>query len=215
MKIAISGTQNVGKTTYVNDFLKNWPNYVTPSKSYRDYIKEKNLSHSKEADETTQKIILDALIDQAQEYSKDDNVIFDRCVLDNLAYSSWLNLNGKVSDNFLDQTRIIVREFLSTFDIIFFLPLTTVAPVEIVDDGMRDTDPVFREEIDNIFKVFVQSYHQGDGRVFPKDGGNCPAVIEIFGNPIERIKLTELYLNKEGQPYGEESSLISDIYTGK
>lgn len=211
MKICISGTHCVGKSTYVKDFIKNWPNYVTPERSYRDYIVEKNIPHSKEGTEESQRIILNALLDQSQEYSKNDNVIFDRCILDNLAYSSWLNLNGKVSDKFLDESRILIREAIKTFDIIFFIPLTNVAPVELTEDILRDTDPVYREEIDNIFKVFVKSYNQRDGRVFPTD--DSPPIIEIFGNPIERIKMTELYLNPEGKPYGEEQSLITDIYS--
>lgn len=212
MKIAVSGTHCQGKSTYIRDFLKTWTNYKTPEKSYRDYIKEQNLPHSKEGTEESQQIILNALLDQAQEYSKNDNVIFDRCILDNLAYSSWLNLNGKVSDKFLDESRILIREALKTFDVIFFVPLTKVSPVEFKEDDLRDNDLVYREEIDNIFKVFVQSFHQGDGRVFAAD--DAPPIIEIFGNPIERIEMTKLYITEEGQPYGEDKSLISDIYTG-
>jgi predicted ATPase len=212
MKIAVSGTHCTGKSTYIKDFLKTWTNYTSPEKSYRDYIKEQDLPHSKEGTEESQQIILNALIDQAQEYSKNDNVIFDRCILDNLAYSSWLNLNGKVSDKFLDESRILIREALKTFDVIFFVPLTKVAPVDFKEDELRDNDLVYREEIDNIFKVFLKSFHQGDGRVFATD--DAPPIIEIFGNPIERVEMTKLYITEEGQPYGEDKSLISDIYTG-
>jgi hypothetical protein len=212
MKIAISGTHCVGKSTYIKDFIKHWSCYETPEKSYRELIKEKNLPHSKEGTEESQRIVLDALCDQLQQNSKSEFMIFDRCVLDNLAYSSWLNLNGKVSDKFLDQSRIIVREALKMLDIVFFLPLTKVAPVEFKEDELRDNDLVYREEIDNIFKIFVHSYRQGDGRVFAAD--DAPPIIEIFGNPEQRIKLTELYIDTNGKPHGEDKSLISDIYTG-
>jgi predicted ATPase len=212
MKIAVSGTHCTGKSTFINDFLKTWKNYETPKQSYRDVIKEKNLLHSKEGTEESQRLILDALCDQLQQYSKSDNVILDRCVLDNLAYSSWLNLNNKVSEKFLDECRLIVRESLKLLDIIFFIPLTRVAPVEFEKDELREDDLIYRQEIDNIFKVFVQSYHQGDGRVFAKD--DAPPIIEIFGNPEERIKMVQLYLNEDGKQYGEDQSLISDIYTG-
>jgi len=212
MKIAITGTHCVGKSTLIKDFLKKWPNYITPEKSYRDFIKEKNIPHSKEGTEESQRLILDALFDQSQEYSKHDNVIFDRCVLDNLAYSSWLNLNEKVSDKFLDESRIMVREALKLIDVVFFIPLTRVSPIELKEDELRDNDPTYREEIDNIFKIFVHSYRQGDGRVFAAD--DAPPIIEIFGKPQERIKMLELYLDEEGKAFGEEKSLISDIYTG-
>jgi predicted ATPase len=209
MKIAIIGTANTGKTTYIKDFLKKWPMYTTPEKSYREILKEKNLQHSKNSNEETQKIILDFLIDQVTESSKDDNVIIDRCVLDCLAYSTWLCINGKVSEKFLDQQRIIVRETLKLYDILFFVPLTKAAPIEIQNDGFRELDPIFREEIDNIFKVFQESYHKGDGRVFPRD--DTPAVIEIFGSPEERIKLTEFYITEDGKAYGEDVSLLNEV----
>jgi predicted ATPase len=209
MKIAVIGTQNTGKSTYVKDFLKKWPMYTTPSTSYRDILKEKNLPHSQNSNEETQKIILNFLIDQATASSKDDNVILDRCVLDCLAYSTWLCLNDKVSEKFLDQQRIIIRETLKLYDVILFIPLTKAAPIEIENDGFRNIDPIFREEIDNIFKVFQESYHKGDGRVFPKD--DTPAVIEIFGSPEERIKLTEFYITEEGKAYGEDDSLLNNV----
>lgn len=209
MKIAVIGTQNIGKSTYINDFLKKWPMYEIPQTSYRDLIKKHNLPHSKDGTEEAQTMILNSLIDQVINSSKKENVIFDRCVLDVLAYSTWLCINGKVTEKFVDQQRIIIRETLKLYDILFFIPLTKVAKVEIVDDGVRSTDPLYREEIDNIFKVFQESYHRGDGRIFPKD--DTPPVIEIFGSPEERIKLTEFYINVDGKQYGEQESLLNTI----
>lgn len=209
MKIAVSGSTNMGKSTYIKDFLKKWPMYQTPEKSYRDVLKEKNLSHSKNSSEETQKIILDFLVDQAIESSKQDFVITDRCVLDVLAYSSWLNLNDKATDKFVDDQRIIVRETLKLYDIIFFIPLTKVSSIPMEDNGFREIDETYREEIDNIFKAFGQSYNSGDGRIFPKD--DSPAWIEIFGNPEERIKMTEFYITENGTCYGDDQSLLSQV----
>lgn len=206
MKICVAGTHCVGKSTYIKDFLQKWSMYKSPEKSYRDLIKEKNLNINENGDEESQKIILNALIDQVTPYSKDDNVIFDRSVLDNLAYTTWLALNGKVSEKFLDETRTIVMQTLKLYDIIFFFPLTKFSKIEIQDDGIRSTDPLFREEIDNIFKAFQESYHKGDGKIFPRN--DCPAMIEIYGSPLERIMLTSLYLREDGDPYKEEESLI-------
>jgi predicted ATPase len=209
MKIAVSGTHCIGKSTFITDFLTNWTNYKTPVETYRNFIKEKNYPHSKEGTEESQGEILNFLIEEAKQYTRKDNVIFDRCVLDNLAYSSWLFLNGKVSEKFLDQARLAVRREIQDFDIIFFLPITKFSEVDFKPDEMRDSDPVYREEIDNIFKTFVKSYQQQDGRIFPVD--DSPPIIEIFGNRIERIKLTELYVAKDGNPYSENDSLINDI----
>ena len=209
MKIAITGTHSTGKTTYINDFLKKWKMYETPNDSYRDLIKNNNIPHSKNGTEESQKQILNYLVDQAIELTKKDFVITDRCVLDNLAYTSWLNINGKISDKFLEETRTIVKETLKFYDIIFFVPLTKVAEVPLEDNELREVDPVYREEIDNIFKAFRQSYSNGDGRVFPVH--DSPAMIEIYGDRETRIKMTELYIQENGKPFGENDSLISDI----
>lgn len=206
MKIAISGTQNTGKSTFLKDFINKWKMYETIDTSYRDLIKENNLSHSKNGTEESQKKILNYLVDQTIEATKKDFVILDRCILDNLAYSSWLHINDKVSERFLDESRILVRETLKLFDVIFFIPLTKFSNIPIEENSIRETDPKYREEIDTIFKAFEESYHRGDGRVFPK--GDSPPVIEIFGNREERIKLAELYIREDGKCYGEDESLI-------
>jgi hypothetical protein len=207
MKIAVCGTSCIGKTTYIQDFLQTWKTYKNPEKTYRNSVDKTLLNKS--GTEESQKFILNALVDQAIEFSKKDNVIFDRCVLDNLVYTTWLHLNDKVSEKFLDETRIIVRETLKLYDILFFIPITKVAPVEISEKETRETDSVYREEIDNIFKSFISSYHKSEGRVFPSE--DCPAVIDIFGSPIERIKVTQLYLTDNGTPYGEDQSLITGL----
>ena len=209
MKIAVIGTQCIGKSTYIKDFLKKWSMYETPKESYREALKEKNLAHSENSTQETQEFIMNFLFDQATQYSKKDNVILDRSVLDCLAYTMWLNLKGIVSEDFLDSQRVIAREALRLYDVLFFLPISKFSEVDLQDDGFRSVDPVFREEIDNIFKVLQQCYHKGDGRIFP--AGDSPAIIEIYGNPEERIKMTEFYVTESGGCYGEEQSLITDI----
>ncbi len=180
--------------------------YRVAGESCSSVVKNKNLKHSQESTEETQDIILNHLVDVSLSCSKQDNVIFDRCVLDNLAYTVWLNSKDKVLDSYINKILPIVRETIKLYDIIFFLPITKTAPVEIVSNNVRDIDPVFREEIDNIFKVFVESYHKHNGKVF--DPNDSPAVIEIFGKPEERIKICELYINEKGGMYGEDESLI-------
>ena len=56
MRIAISGTANVGKTTLIKDFLKEWPDYTTPESTYRDLLPEEG--HSKDTTKETQEKIL-------------------------------------------------------------------------------------------------------------------------------------------------------------
>ena len=199
MRIAISGTACQGKTTLVNDFLTEWSNYKTPEKTYRDTLTE---MHSDATDEDTQWDVLNFMVDQLQEYRKGDNVIFDRCPLDNLVYTLWAHDKGKISKEFVDKCIPVVKESMRFLDIIYFIPLTKVHKVEIEEDGVRNTDPKYIKEIDNIFKTLLQYYYEDIGPFFIKD--DKPAIIEVFGNPMERIEMLRMYLDADGDAMGEQ-----------
>jgi hypothetical protein len=199
MRIAISGTACQGKSTLVDDFLQEWSPYTTPEKSYRDVL---DSEHSDTASEDGQWEILNFMVDQLQEYRKGDNVIFDRCPLDNLVYTLWAHEKGNLSKEFVDKCIPVVKESMRFLDIIFFVPLTKVHKVSLEDDGVRNSDPVYIREIDNIFKTLLQYYHQDVGPFFLKD--DKPAIIEVFGNRQERIEITKLYLDDDGDPISEE-----------
>ena len=64
--------------------------------------------------------------------------------------------------------------------------------------------------ITNIFKAIFHLYQHSfnDNPFLPTD--DCPAIIEIFGNPQERISLMEQYLNVEGDVIGDEGGSILD-----
>ena len=184
MRISISGTGCQGKSTLITDFLTQWPNYKTESKTYRELFKKENFPHSTRATKESQWSILNYMIDEMQSYKKGDNVIMDRCPIDNLVYSLWC-FEKQVSDidkEFIDKCIPLVRESLRHLDIIFFIPITKAAPIEITDNGTRETDPMYIKEIDNIFKMLGAQYMQNfdTNPFFPK--GDSPGWIEIFQN---------------------------------
>ncbi len=208
MKIAVIGTQCIGKTTFIEDFKKQWPMYKSPIRTYRDTINEENLSINESGTEASQRAILDALVDEVTT-AKGDHIIFNRCVLDNIVYSMWLNAKGKVSDSFVKESINIARETLVFFDIILFCPITKHSPVNIEEAPQRSIDPVFRNEVDILFKSLMDAYNKHSKVYFPFDNDlGCPAIIEIFGSPEERIKLAQFYINDKGNIYGEEDTLL-------
>jgi predicted ATPase len=210
MRIAVSGTANTGKTTFIKDFINKWPSYKTPEKTYRDIIVEKNLPHSDKTSIATQRAILDFQVETQSSYSKDDNVIFDRCPLDNLVYSMWaLNEgNSDIDEKFIEESIPLVRESMKNLDIIFFIPLTKVAPIAIVDDGMRQANEDYIKEVDYIFKEFQRRYsHQSFEPFFPQN--DVPALIEIFGSRQERLAIAGLYIDVDGDAIeGDMESLL-------
>jgi len=211
MRIAIMGTACVGKSTFIGDFLKVWPMYKLADNSYREKLK-KDLTFklNENGDEESQTKIRDILIEQAAPYSRKDNIIFDRCVVDNLVYSLWLNGKGKASDDFINNQIPKIKQASKQYDIIFYIPLLENYPIEIVPatDGMRSLDENFRQEIDNIFKALYGDYMGRDIRTFfPAE--DCPAIIQIFGSREERIAMAKLYVNPQGKCFGEQDSLLA------
>jgi predicted ATPase len=208
MRIAVSGTASQGKTTFINDFIKRWPNYTTPDKTYRDIIGKKK-KHSKRTTQKLQWDILNFMVDQLQEYKDGDHIILDRCPLDNLVYSLWAHGKDKkgFEKEYIDKCIPVVRESLRFLDIIFFTPITKVAPVRVESDDLRETNEDYIHEIDHLFKAISKSYYQATSPFFVKD--DRPALIEIFGAPKERIMMTSMYLNETGNVYDEKDTLIN------
>jgi len=126
MRIAICGSACQGKTTLVNDFLKQWPKYKRSEESYRKVIKKENLKLNKEVDQDGQWKILNCLIDDIQKTEKGDNVIFDRCPLDNLVYSLWSEekQSSDIDKKFIEKCIPLVQESMRAIDIVFFIPIT-------------------------------------------------------------------------------------------
>ena len=212
MRIALIGAQNTGKSTLVENFIQKWPMYKKPEKTYRDIIKEKNLPLNKEASKESQRTILNALVDEAQQAcaKEDKHIIFDRCTVDNIAYTLWHYAKDTAgfSVEYLIDSKAIAALALIYFDIIFYVPIREEIPV-VPREG-REIDLIFRDEINNIFDALVESYEKQTKAFFPDE--DCPAVIRLEGPPDMWIPQISLYIKDNGNGYGEEDgSLIADL----
>ena len=213
LHVSFVGPHNSGKTTLIKSFIEKWPMYKSPEKTYRDIIKEKGLVLNKLGSKESQKAILNALIDEAQlaSTSGEEYMVFDRCVIDNLAYSLWHHAKGTegFSKEFIIDCQALAALTLKHFDVLFYVPARPEIPFT-PREGRETEDEAFREEIDNIFQAMIRSYEKQTGSFFPLE--DCPAVITLEGPPDMRLPQVELYIKPNGKPYGEEDgSLISKI----
>jgi hypothetical protein len=184
--------------------------YKEVKSSYRNLIKTGKITNNQEGTAESQKAILNAIIDdtQAATATEDKFLVFDRCVIDNIAYSLWLNEHKKVSDEFIIDSRLIAVQAVKSFDIIFYVPLRE--EIKITPKKSRATYPVYRQEIDNIFRALVGTYEKQQGIFFPKE--DCPAVITLEGPPDLRIEQILLYIKPSGKFFDEEDgSLLADM----
>jgi len=209
MRIAICGSACQGKSTLVNDILKNWPEYKRSNESYRALLKKEKIKINKEVDKDGQWKILNCLIDDIQHTEKGDKILFDRCPLDNLVYSLWAEdkQSSDIDKEFINKCIPLVKESMKAIDIIFFLPITKVSPVKLEIKETREIDKEFIKEIDNIFKGIEYNLTRHSVCPFMADDDR-PPIIEVFGNPEQRIEMIKLYLDERGELIDDNTSVL-------
>ncbi|MDB5260532.1 MAG: hypothetical protein JWN37_763 [Candidatus Nomurabacteria bacterium] len=148
MRIAVTGPQNTGKTSFIEDFLKEFPNYQTPEKTHRDIVKEKGLNINQLTTLETQKEIRDYLFEQMRQ-NTEHNVIFDRCMVDNYVYTYVQYEAGNIPKWFVDETETFLKDTLQTVDMYLFIP--TALSVPLVNKGTRDLDKSYIDNVNNNF----------------------------------------------------------------
>lgn len=208
--ISVSGTQCIGKSTFIQDFIAQWPMYKTSSKSYRDIIKDKNLSINKETTKESQQVILESIVEDIENAKKDEYWIFDRSPIDNLVYSLWSYDKNKsnIDDAFIADCIKIARLAIQKLNLMLFIPISKQNDIALVKDDLRDVDPIYRKEIDELFQGLKRKREGGDDVFFVKD--DSPPIIEVFGGRSERIAICQLYIKENGDFFGEEESLLFD-----
>jgi len=212
MKIAFSGTANTGKTTLVSAFLKRWPMYITPLKSYRDVITENNLEHSSKTSGETQLLILDYMMREQDKYTKDAKVVYDRCPWDNIAYTLQGNQDDLINDEITAASISLVREALKQIDIIFWFKYDP--SIRVVKDGLRDTNVDFIKATDKIFEDLYYQYCENlESDIFyPKD--DCPAIIQLDGKTVDdRIQFIGEFLDYKGDLIETQNSILDPSNT--
>lgn len=206
MRIAFSGAACTGKTTILNAFLNRWPKYFVPQPSYRSILRGDN--HSKKTDKRVQKQILQFMIEQQKQYTPHQCVAYDRCGIDNIVYTLWAFDKGKkgFSQNFVDESIKLVRESMRFLDIIFLMTRDEMGPVE--QNSVREADPLYITETDNIFKAInAQLQTTGISPFFPPN--DSPAIIVLEGTVEQRLDQISMYVTEDGNMYGEDQSLVN------
>lgn len=146
MKIGCIGTQNTGKTTFIKDLIATYPQFTTPSKTYRDVIRKYGLKINQNATIAHQWIIFCNVLETVNKrYSK--SVVFDRTPFD--AYIYTLYVAGKPEG--LEEMRELAVQSLEKLDMIFMFPLAGNEHIPLKDDGLRDIDENYRETINTLF----------------------------------------------------------------
>lgn len=186
MRIAISGTHFIGKTTLIEDFLKRHPDYRCEKEPYYQLQDEKDMELSLEPSLDSLLEQLDYSVEQLNKTASERNVIFDRCPIDFIAYSmiSLKEDSIDINDSELSERFSEIKDALNTLDLIFFLPMVKENSIDYTEEN-----PGYRKAADKYFKKI---YRDEVCDIFPRYGH--PKIIEVWGGRVERIKIIESYL---------------------
>ena len=187
MRIAVSGSHSLGKSTVVNDWVALHGDYICEEEPYR-VLSLRGPYEILFRDASTRLhngIQLYYSIGRLNRYSTPaEQVIFDRAPVDYIAYSQYTanQRSTDIDDDFVVSMVSAVRESLEHLDILAFVPQSDAWPVAIEDDGIRPVDHSYRDEVDVIFKHI---YRDGRFDILPKK--NPPLLVELVGPPDERV----------------------------
>ncbi|WP_170951802.1 ATP-binding protein [Synechococcus sp. GEYO] len=190
MRIAISGSHSLGKSTLVWDWIKRHPQYTREEEPFRALYGEMyDIRFRQECNRLHDGIQMYYNASRVSLYSSiNDCVIFDRAPIDYIAYSQY-TADKQITDidnAFVEAMVPRVIERLQRLDLVVFVPMTDRWSVDMEDDGIRPVDLPYRAEVDAIFK---QIYRDKRFSVMPDK--NRSKLIELWGSREQRLDRLE------------------------
>ena len=155
MIVSFTGAQSTGKTTLLKAVKldERFRKFSFIDEVTRLVKKKYNLSINEEGDDLTQLAILSTHLDNYLTFRGKD-VVLDRCILDGLVYTAYLNNIGKVKDEVAEYAELLTNTLINKIDIIFY----TEPDIPLVDDGERSIDVEFRNKIIDLFEEAIDHY---------------------------------------------------------
>ena len=162
MIFSFTGAQSTGKTTLLNHLHKcndSYPFEFVPEVT-RLVMREYEMPINETGDDLTQLLIMTEHVrnlfkNRTDRIIRGTHMIFDRCALDGIVYSVWLLENRKISRPCYDACELIYKRLQDKYDVIFY---TSPDDVKLVNDGERSVDVGFRNEILELFDLYMHRY---------------------------------------------------------
>lgn len=150
MKIGICGAQSTGKTTLLNTLREGgWLSSYTYCVESTREIQRLGLNINEKGDDITQKMIMQHHVFNLSMY---DDMITDRTVYDCMVYTDYLYHRNQISEEMYRLIVKIFERFHNAYDIIFYIK----PEFDIVEDGVRSNNRLFRDEIDDRFQQLLR-----------------------------------------------------------
>ena len=166
MRIAVSGTHGVGKSTLIDEFLATHPEFAHEPEAYTVLVEDfgEEFSSIPAVDDFRRQ--LEFHIERLRTYRPGEKVIYERSPVDYLAYVHALEQLGRerVSPYFLDKMEQSVIEASAHLDLIVFLPLETQFEI------LEDEDLELRRTVDQYLIALFDADQFGPARAVTTTG---------------------------------------------
>lgn len=163
MRIAVSGTHGVGKSTLIDEFLRAHPEFVHEPEPYVVLVEEYGEEFSAEPCVEDFLRQLEFNLERLGQHDAWENVIYERCPLDFLAYI--MALGAKIPEAMRER----ISAAMQHLDLIVYVPL---------DDSCGDDEfPKLRRAVDRQLNELLQT-------------GNV-TVVEATGTTAQRLRAIE------------------------
>jgi len=180
MRIAVSGTHGVGKSTLITEFLRLHPEFAHEPEPYQTLVEDYGEEFAAEPCVEDFLRQLEFNLERLGQHAAEENVIYERCPLDFVAYLRALNAN--ISETLFER----ISDAMQQLEMIVYLPLN--------DASSDDEFPKLRSAVDRNLSELL-------------DATNV-VVVEATGSTTQQVRTIEIQLISKTQP-GETSQRIT------
>ena len=153
MRIAVSGTHGVGKSTLIDEFLRRHPEFIHEPEPYTVLVEDLGEEFSAEPCVEDFRRQLEFNIERLNQHAPKADVIYERCPVDFLAYIH--ALDPQTAETLLNE----VSEAMQQLDLIVYLPLDETTSSDEYPKLQRAVDhrlnEIFREDIYGIMTTAI------------------------------------------------------------
>ena len=172
MRIAVSGTHGVGKSTLIDEFLSMQPEFTHEPEPYTVLVEDFGEEFSDEPNMEDFRRQLDFNIDRLRQHAPGEKVIYERCPVDFLAYVDALEPGS------VEALLGPVAKAMQNLDLIVYLPLDK-------DQTLESEYPKLQKAVDRrLSKILLDD----------ELGIISTPVVEAKGSTAQRLRVVETSL---------------------